>query len=210
MSKEEKKINRLITPIFRVSFPHLLEPQPPMSGTGKPKFGVMAVWTPAEFAKDGDFAKAEKAKWEAIIGLANEASLKKFQKTLNQLPPNFKKPFHRGDEKAEYGFTAAQIYTNITSHIKPGCVLNDGKTKIADKDLVAKIYAGCYCRASVNAYGYDNQGKGVAFGLNNIMFVKDGERLYNVVDAAVEFAEYGEVVDPFATTTPEDDLGLGL
>lgn len=177
------------------------------NGPGRPKYGVMAVFVPTEFAKDSDLARAEKLKWEAMVRIANEASIKKFQKPLGQLPPNFKKPWHRGDEKAEYGFDATMVYTNITSHMKPGIVFSDGKTKITDPE---KFYPGCYARASVNAYGYDNSGKGVAFGLNNLMFVKDGERLDNSVDAAVEFGEMGVESDPFATTGAEDDLGLGL
>lgn len=208
MSTVEKKVNRVVTPLFRVSFPHVFEAQPSMTPGGKPKFGVMAVFTPADFAKDTDFAKLEKQRWDEMIRLANEASMAKFKKPLAQLPPNFKKPFHRGDEKAEYGFDASQVYTNITSHMKPGLVGADGKTKIED---ATKFYAGCYARASVNAYGFDNQGKGVAFGLNNLMFVKDGERLDNVIDAAVEFGDMGEATDPFATASSvADDLGLGF
>ena len=38
-----------------------------------------------------------------------------------------------------------------------------------------KIYGGCYCYVSANFYGYDNQSKGVACGLNGVMFARDGE-----------------------------------
>lgn len=199
MSK--KDTSRVITPVFRVSFPHVFEAQPSMTPGGKSKFGVMALFSPKEFT-DG-----ERALWDAMKRIANEASIAKFKKALNELPPNFKRPWHRGDEKAEYGFTAEQIYTNITSHMRPGIVAADGKTPILTLDQMPTIYPGCYARASVNAYGYDNSGKGVAFGLNNLMFVRDGERLDNKVDAAVEFGDMGEAI-PASVGMDDDFLGI--
>lgn len=198
----DKETTRIITPVFRVSFPHVFVPQDAMSEEGKAKFGVMAVFTPGEFSPE------DKTRWQAMIGIANDAAMKKFKKALKELPPNFKKPFHRGDEKAEYGFTDQMIFTNITSHIKPGIVASDGKTKITDDQA---FYPGCYARASVNAFAFDKKGgKGVAFGLNNLMFVKDGERLDNRVEAEKEFEDFA---DPNAASSvggglTDDDLGI--
>lgn len=197
----EKKDNpRVITPVFRVSFPHVFIPQDPMSAEGKPKYGVMALFSPKEFSPE------ETVLWQKMIALANDASMKKFQKILKDLPPNFKKPFHRGDEKAEYGFTSDQIYVNITSHIMPGIVASDGKTKIIDQN---SFYPGCYARASVNAFGFDKKGgKGVAFGLNNLMFVKDGERLDNRIEAEKEFEDFSDPNAPSAGSISDSELGF--
>lgn len=187
---DKKSDVRVITPIFRVSFPHIIEPRVPPQG-GKAKYGVMAVFSPKEFDDQ------EKARFQDMVRIANEVSIAKFGKPLNQLPGNFKKPFHRGDEKENYGFTADQVFTNLTSHYKPGVAGANGK-KIEHPDAET-LYPGCYARASVNAYGYDNQGKGIALGLQNLMFVKHGERLDNRVEASADF-------EAFASGA--DDLGL--
>ncbi len=40
----------------------------------------------------------------------------------------------------------------------------------------SEFYAGCYARATINAYAYDRNGnRGVAFGLRNIQKIKDGD-----------------------------------
>ena len=62
------------------------------------------------------------------------------------------------------------------------------------------FYPGCYARASVTAYAYDNVSKGVAFGLSNLMFVKDGERLDSRTDPTEDFGEapLGDSADDLA------------
>ncbi len=205
---EEKQGNRVITPVFRLSFPHFITPQPSMTAGGKAKFGNMAVFTPGEFDAE------DKKRWQQMMVKLNDASLKKFQLPYKDLTPNIKKPFHRGDEKKQYGFTKDMIFINITSAVRPGFVKKDGKTKVLlEADIEAIFYPGCYCRASVNAFAYPTKSTsnanvvtpGLAFGVNNIMFVKHGERLDNRVEADEEFAELGEEED----LSTLDDLGLG-
>ncbi len=191
-----KKPVALITPVFIVSFPHLEKAQPTKTPGGTDKFGTMAIFKPALFTDD------DKARWRLMTAAADAACRKKFAgKGIAEMPPNFKKPWHRGDEKAKYDMTADQIFINITSNFKPQMIDADATTPILDG---RKFYAGCYARASVNAYGYDNLGIGVAFGINNIMFVRDGARIDNRVEAAVEFAGLAE------NAGGDDDMGLGL
>jgi len=53
------------------------------------------------------------------------------------------------------------------------------------------IYSGCIVHADVNAYPYNNtSNKGVAWGLNNVMFVADGERLDGRMNALTAFASF--------------------
>ncbi len=195
----DKSAGRVITPPFRMSFPWLLTPQASKTVGVPPKFGLMAVWTPGEWLAD----EAEKKRWMDLQRIANEASVKKFQKSLKDLPANYKRPFHRGDEKPQYGFTDKMIFTNMTSGTRPGLVRRDGKTKVSENEIISVFYPGCQVRASVNAFGYNkNGGIGVAFGVNNIMFFKDDVRLDNRIEAEEEFAELG-------VSEPEDSLGLG-
>jgi len=94
--------------------------------------------------------------------------------------PKFRySPLRDGDEELKSGEKTDRSYEghyflNCSSNDAPGLV--DRKAKPAfDDDL---IYAGCYVRADINAFPYSNGGNnGVGWGLNNVMFWADGERL---------------------------------
>ena len=50
------------------------------------------------------------------------------------------------------------------------------------------VYSGCYCNVSVNFYAFNANGnRGVAAGLGNIQFVRDGERLSGKASADADF-----------------------
>ncbi|QGH02304.1 DUF2815 family protein [Streptococcus dysgalactiae] len=52
----------------------------------------------------------------------------------------------------------------------------------------SQVYSGCYARVSINFYAFNSNGnKGVAAGLGNIQFVRDGEPLGGQVSASDEF-----------------------
>lgn len=206
----KKKKKGIITPVFRLSFPHLFQVWKGENAdpNAKAKYGCMCIFVP------GEMDMKDKGLWAGMVGLANEAAVKTFGQPLKTLPASIKKPFHKGDEKAEYGMTDKMIYTNITSHVKPEIRMPDGVTKLPDwcmkngKTVDEIIYAGIYCRASVNAFSYKKGGgKGVAFGLNGILYVKPGERLDN---RALTDEEFEDFIDPeFNGSIGEsDDLGL--
>lgn len=51
------------------------------------------------------------------------------------------------------------------------------------------VYSGCYCNVSVNFYAFNANGnRGVAAGLGNIQFVKDGDRLSGRASANADFS----------------------
>jgi hypothetical protein len=205
-AEDKKNESRVVTPPFRLSFPALFTAKKSMTEGGKPKFGCMAIWTPAEFTDK------EKALWAKMMELCNAASMAKFKKPMKDLAPNFKRPFRRGDEKPEYGMTDKNVFSNITSWYPPQIVMADAKTKVADEALrLGKskeelLYPGCWMRASVNAYAYTNIGSGIALGLNNMMFLRDGERLDNRVEAEVEFDGWAEAVDALPPSGDIDDF----
>ena len=50
------------------------------------------------------------------------------------------------------------------------------------------VYSGCFCNVSVNLYPFNANGnRGVAVGLGNIQFVKDGDRLSGRASADADF-----------------------
>lgn len=174
-------VKRIQTPMFRVSFPSVFEASSYEGGA--PKFSVCAVWTPKLFTPK------DKELWAAMKLLADEVSLEKFKKKLDALPANFKKPFRDGNEKADLeGFGEGKVFSNLSSKMRPGIIDRD-RAPITDPE---DFYPGCFARATITAYAYDNVGKGVAFGLQNLQKIKDGDRLDSRTDAAEDF---GDAVD---------------
>jgi len=171
-------IKRVTTPVFRVSFPAVFEAK--AFDGGPPKFSVSAVWDPAKFTK------RERELWDAMMGLCDEASMDRFKKKMNDLPSNFKKAIRDGAEKADLqGYGEGTFFANLSSKMQPGLIDKDRHPIISADDF----YPGCYARATVTAYSYDNKGKGVAMGLQNLQKVADGERLDSRTDAADDFDE---------------------
>lgn len=189
---EKKERKKVTTPVFRVSFPNVFAPSSFEGGDAK--YGVSMLFTPAQFSE------SDKKAWAAMKALANEVSMEKFKKPLKDLPANFKQPFRKGEEKEGLdGYGAGVIFCNATSKMKPGLIDRD-KTVITDQEA---FYPGCYARATVTAFAYDNKGKGVAFGLNNIQKVKDGESFSGRVDAAEDF---GDDLEEGASQAEDDPL----
>lgn len=182
------EVKRYTTPPFRVSFPELWEAK--AFDGGKPKYGLSAVWTLT------DFTDNDKKLWKTLMGALNEASLERFKKPLKELPVNIRRGIRDGAEKAELeGYGAGKRFANLTTMMRPGVVSNktgeDGKFLPIGPEHgnTEMIYPGCYCRATVTVYSYDNKGKGVSVGLMNLQFIKDGERLDSRTDAADDFAD---------------------
>jgi hypothetical protein len=86
-----------------------------------------------------------------------------------------KLPFRDGDEeRPEDELYKGKIFFAAKSNQQPRIVDQELKP-ITDE---FEFYSGAKCRISVYAFGYDvNGNKGVAFALNNIQKLGDGERL---------------------------------
>ena len=57
----------------------------------------------------------------------------------------------------------------------------------------SEVYSGCYCNVSVSFYGYNTNGNhGIAAGLGNVQFVKDGEALGGRSKASDDFEAMDE------------------
>lgn len=185
---------KCVTPVGRVSFPSVFAASS-YEGSA-PKFSLMLIFEPERFTPN------EKKLWERMIGLGDEAAMNKFKKKMTALPANFKKAIRDGEEKENLaGFGAGKKFITFSSKHRPGIIdakgnpiepVVDQETGKIDLQACNEIfYAGCYARVTMTVYAYDNVGKGVAFGLQNIQLISEGERLDNKVDAASDFAEMG-------------------
>lgn len=192
---DAKAVRKATSPKFRASFPWLFEPQPPMEGSvGEPKYSVVMLF---------DKAAQATPEFKAMKKLA-EAALK--DKWGDKPPSNLRNPFRSGTEKPEMeGYGEGVIFVSASSKMQPGVV--DGALRpIMSRNIEpAGFYAGCYARATVVAYAYDKAGnKGVAFGLNNVQKLGDGEAFSGMVRAEDDF---GAVEDVFGGGDGDDDGG---
>ncbi len=178
--------NKIMTPVFRVSFPQVFTPKAVVVNgveQGKKKYSLVALFTMAKINANPE----DKKLWEAMIAAAKAAAAEKWPKGN---PPNMQNPFRNGEEKEFQGYGAGVKFMTLTTTTRPGLV-DQAMTKIiAPEDF----YAGCYARATINPYAWNFMGKnGVSFGLQNIQKVADGEPFsgrtnaeddFNAVDAA--------------------------
>ena len=106
----------------------------------------------------------------------------------------FKKtPLRDGDEeKPDNPEYAGMMFLNASSKSRPQVVDKD-VNPIMDQD---EFYSGCYGRASINIYPYNNVSKGIGAGLNNVQKLEDGEKLGGGSTAAEDFGGFDD-----------DDLG---
>jgi len=185
------KINKLTTPEFRASFPTLFKPE--SYEGGKEKYSVVMVFPKG--ADLGPFKAAARAaaaaRWPA------------------GLPANLRSPFRDGAEKGDLeGFGPDTVFITASTIRKPG-VVDRQLNHIIEPE---KFYAGCYARATVSAFAYDQRGnKGVSFGLHNVQFLRDGESLAGGTKAEDDFetVEGGEDMfgdDTGATSTAGGDF----
>ncbi len=189
MSEKKKKKNFILTPVFRVSFPDIVE-RSDMSN----KYQITML-----FAKGVD-----------ISGLVASAKAARVAKWPKGQPKGFQNPFKRVDdidvEDRYDGYEDGMITIITKASYRPGVVTNQN-TPIDIEELDTFLYGGMYARAAVSAYAYDTKGnKGVAFGLQGIQIVKDGEPLGSRVSAEEAFADVEDEDYEDATDEGEFDL----
>ena len=177
---------KVTTPVFRASFVNVFEARAFEGGDAK--YSVSAIWP-------------EGTNLDDLKAIVKAAAVEKWGA---KLPGNIRSPFRKGEEKEGIeGYGAGTTFTNITSKNPPG-VVDGALQRIIDKD---KVYAGCYMRATVTAYAYDQKGnKGVAFGLHNLQFVKDGDRIDGRARAEDDFSAMDVAAGGSGDTKGDDDF----
>lgn len=150
------------TPKGRVSYPHLFTPQKNAKDPTKPaKYSVTML-----FPKSADLS---------ALKVAIEAAIKKTWP--NKRPKVLKMPIRDGDlEKEDPAYAGMFFVTFRTNEDTPPVIKHKNNKDLKQEDGV--IYSGCYARVAFSTYTYEAEGNvGVAFGLNGIQFMEDGERL---------------------------------
>lgn len=172
-------LNRIITPVAILSFPHVFEPWKGPDGQQAPKFGATFI-----FPQGTDLSGLK----AAVLQAARE----KFGPEADQQirAGKLRMPFRTDVE--EKGYPAGSTFigarrdpmygpVGVYSRVKG----DDGKPReITREEQVLgnpnEIYAGAKVRGLLTCFGYDRNGnRGVSFGLVAVQKVEDGERLDN-------------------------------
>jgi ssDNA-binding protein len=177
-------MSNVMTPEFRVSYPKVFKPELNKL-SGKTEYSLQAL-----FKLGADLTPLKKAALEAINAKWTPEKVKQLQ-AASRLRSPFRDQGDRekldeatGKSVMPIGYEKGAIYITLKNAQRPGVV--DGNVQpIIDETL---FYAGCYARATVRAFAYEQKGNcGVSFSLSNVQKVRDG--------------------DPFGSRTkPEDDF----
>lgn len=193
----------MITSLVRFSYLNAFEPKATPSGDLKYSVSILIPKKDTEGIKE----------IHAAINVAVQKGLDTNKFTQAQVK-SIRLPIRDGDEEFDGGNRGPEykghFFINATSKNKPGCVKAQKESRpvpIFDPD---DFYSGCYGRADVNFFPYNQAGnRGVGVGLNNLMMVKEGERLDGRQKAEDAFGTYtGEDTDEASETSksPSGDL----
>lgn len=189
----DQGLTKVVTGVVRLSFVHVFEPWSAKPEDDK-KFSVMLLIPKATAEGKATIKKIRAAQQVAL----ENGKGKVFG---GSIPKLWKDTLRDGDEEKdteEYPEFAGHMFMSVNSKNKPG-VVDNNLNAILDP---TELYSGCYARVDINAFPFNTSGnKGVSFGLNNIMKVRDGESLGGVRSKAE---------DVFAEFAGEDDEGDDL
>ena len=191
----------MISPEVRFSYLNCFEPKATPSGDLKFSVSMLIPKTDTEGIKT----------LHAAINAAVQKGIENNKFTQAQIK-GLRLPIRDGDKEFEAGNRGAEykgcFFVNATSKNKPGVVKAQADSKpvpIFDPD---DFYSGCYGRADVNFFPYNQAGnRGVGCGLNNLMMIKEGERLDGRHKAEDAFAQYtDEAVDQVTGEVSDAEL----
>jgi hypothetical protein len=176
----------VLTGMARLAFANVLKPAENLNG--ELKYSCVLLFAP----DDPTIPLLKKAAGNAIKA-----------KWGDKVPSSLRNPVRDGNEKEWAGFPG-HLYISPTSATRPGIV--DQRAKPVDSPET--IYSGCWVRADVNAFAYDNKGnKGASFGLNNLQVLGDDDAFTGRQKAESVFAPVVDVGSPFAENEQaEDDI----
>lgn len=172
------KPTEAMTPKFRVSFPKVFKAEVNKM-SGKEEYSLTAI-----FPKDSDLSKVT----SAIEAAAEE----KWGPDKKKWPKPLRNPIRKAEDMAQKddegnaikdengtfilspGHEAGGLWVRLKSKQKPG-LIDAKRDPIIDE---TQFYAGCWARATVKAFAYEQAGnKGVSLWIQNIQKLSDGDAI---------------------------------
>ena len=168
MANKISSVTKVVIPC-RISFANIFEAKS-ING-GEAKFSVSCL-----------IPKGDK---KTLLAIHKAVEAAKEDGKTRKIPPNLKLPLRDGDiDRPDDENYQEHFFLNATSKDAPQ-VVDRHVQPVTDPMMV---YSGCFCNVSVNFYAFNANGnRGVAAGLGNIQFVKDGERLSGRASAESDF-----------------------
>lgn len=155
----------IITPVFRLSYPHIFE-KSHNELANRDQYDLVML-----------FDKKNKAELKSMYDLMKKVAEFRFGPN----PKGLRNPFKDGDTATNQAGDLiseknpsyiGQLVLSSWSKNQPG-VVNHKNQVILDHD---EVYGGCYCKAQLNCYAYETGGnRGVSFGLVHVQKIKDGD-----------------------------------
>lgn len=186
MSNEKQPATTKLSPVGRVSFPRLFEPQ--LNDRGEKSWSVVLVF---------DKKAQETPEYKKMLASIDETASERFGNKIpsgvkrKSLEPKSGYPITSCAAKPEYFGWAedGSVMITFSSRYAPLVIARD-KTEILDAE---EVYGGCYARVSYTTYGYSAAGnEGVSFGLRALQKAKEGERLGGTRASAEDFDDLGD------------------
>lgn len=175
---------KVITGKVRFSFVNVFEPKA-FGENQTPKYSVMLLIPKSDVgtldrmrkAIEAAAEKGKATKFGGKIPTVLKSTLKDADVDTNQ----------DGDVFADLWDYAKNHYIlNVSSKVAPQIVDAERNPIINPADF----YSGCYGRASINFFAYNNNGnKGISAGLGNLQKLEDGEPLGGITSAEQDFAD---------------------
>jgi hypothetical protein len=180
----ETRNTKVVTGKVRFSFVNVFEAR--TFGEGQtPKYSVMLLIPKTDVATIGRIKKAIDA--AAQKGLATKFG--------GKLPAVLKTTLKDADKDTNQD---GELFADIWPYAAGHYILNvssKNQPQIVDAELnpiinPVEFYSGCYGRASINFFAFNNNGnKGISAGLNNLQKLEDGEPLGGFTTAEQDFAD---------------------
>lgn len=160
--------------------------------------------------------KADTAGYNALMAAVNSVKESEKDGKFKGLNMEYVKfPIHDGDGVNKDGKPFGDeckghwVFTVGCSADRPPQILDAKVQPIMNQ---ADVYSGAYGHVAMSIFAYDNNSKGIGFGLNAIMKKKDGEPLgfsFNAQDAFGAFAQAssgGGEIDPLTGLPMDENL----
>lgn len=164
----------------RFSFCNVFHPRRNDDGT-QGKYGVCVIIPKTNTEAVELFKKAYEA-----ARLAGKTT-----KWAGKVPAKVQLPLLDGDEnKPDDPAFENCWYFNCYSNNAPGVRVKDELGQVVEALDDSEFYSGCYGAVTINLFPYDSNGnKGVGIGLNNLIKLRDGERLSGGRSAEADFSD---------------------
>ena len=193
---EKAKGVQVVTPRFRVTFPHVYQPTQ-FEGKGPFNYSCGMLYD-----SNIDLSRLEKAISDAKVACFGKDKTKW---------PECKSPFKDGNDSPYDGY-ADKIVLSAKALRKPGVIDADKQPISEESD---EFYAGCYARAQLSCKIQKVKDEFFeCFYLNGIKKIEDGERLGGSFDKD-SFDEFSEedsqgqdALDDSNDNIDDDDIGL--